>query len=60
MVLNKEIESGRISQDQYFQFMNQQIEKDKKLLEFFQKNGLAKKAEIVKERIAIINQEIAE
>jgi hypothetical protein len=35
-------------------FMNMQVAKDKKLLDFFTSNGLGKKAGIVKERIAII------
>ena len=40
-------------------FMQMQLNKDKKLLEFFVKNNLAKKAEIVKERIATIQAEIS-
>lgn len=39
-------------------FMKMQLAKDKKLFEFFTSNGLAKKAAIVKERIAIIESEM--
>jgi hypothetical protein len=37
-----------------------QLEKDRKMLDFFVKNGAPKKAQIVKERIAAIQEEIAE
>lgn len=40
--------------------MQKQLAKDKKLLDFFNKNGLAAKAAIVKERMATIQEEIAE
>jgi hypothetical protein len=38
--------------------MKMQMAKDKKLLDYFTSNGLAKNAGIVKERIAIIQSEI--
>jgi hypothetical protein len=41
-------------------FMQMQLAKDKKLLDFLIKNGLDKKAQIVKERMACIQAEMAE
>jgi hypothetical protein len=38
--------------------MKMQVAKDKRLLDYFNSNGLAKKAGIVKERINIIQSEI--
>ena len=40
--------------------MNMQLAKDKKLYAYFAKQGDAKKAQIVKERIATIQEEMQE
>ncbi len=40
-------------------FMQMQLNKDKKLLDFFMKNNLTGKADIVKERIATIQAELS-
>lgn len=48
------IMNGKITPDQYKGYMLKQLEKDKKLLNFFTANGLEAKAQIVKERMTII------
>jgi len=46
--------------EQYVEMNKAQIEKDKKLLAYFTQTGDAKKAAIVKERMQIIEGELAE
>ncbi len=46
--------NGKITPEQYKGYLLKQLDKDKKLLDFFTKNGLSAKAQIIKERIAII------
>lgn len=57
-ILKNQIQSGKVTEEQYMNFMKMQVAKDRKLLEFFTSNGLVKKAGIVKERIAIIQAEM--
>lgn len=52
------MQTGKITEDQYKQYMLKQIEKDKKLLAFFMAHNIPKKAQIVTERLAIIHEEI--
>lgn len=58
MALNAQIKSGKITEEQYKGYMVKQLQKDHLLLAFFEKNGALNKAQVVKERIQMIQEEI--
>ena len=60
-LLTKEVTSGKITEEQYKNFLQQQAAKDKKLLDFFESRGnMTEKAKITRERIAMIKKELSE
>jgi len=56
--IKSSVENNKLNQDQYKNFLNSQIVKDKILLKFLLENKQETKAEIVKRRIKMISEEI--
>jgi hypothetical protein len=58
--IEKSIESGRLTEEKYKEYMVMQIAKDKRLLAFMEKYQMDRQAAVVRERLQIIQEEIAE
>ena len=56
--IKSSVENNKLNQDQYKNFLNSQIVKDKIILKFLLENKQETKAEIVKRRIKMISEEI--
>ena len=54
------INSGKLSEEKYKEYMLKQLAKDEKLLGLLKKLNLAKKVKLVEERLECIHQEIDE
>lgn len=58
--LQGQVNSGKITEEQYKDYMLKQLAKDEKLLQVLNQKGFSKQAQIVQERIATIHSEIDE